>query len=74
MRSVGTDAVKQAYKNVFPLNYHVAAIRHTPEDCPMQSVLDEQLMRTKLKHDLVMIPLCNIPYIIKQLRPIKWKG
>lgn len=50
MRSVGTDALKQAYKNVSPLNYHAAAIKHTPEDHPMQSVLDEQLMRTKLNH------------------------
>lgn len=62
MRSVGTDALKQAYKNVSPLNYHAAAIRHTPEDHPMQSVLDELLMRSKLKYFfLVMIPPLNIP-------------
>lgn len=62
MRSVGTDTHQQAYKNVSPLNYHAAAIKHTPEDHPMQSVLDEQLMRTKLNHFfLVMIPPLNIP-------------
>lgn len=64
MRSAGTDAVKQAYKNVSPLNYHAAAIRHTPEDHPMQSVLDEQLMRTKLKQYLVMVPPLNIPVTV----------
>lgn len=64
MRSAGTDAVKQAYKNVSPLNYHAAAIRHTPEDHPMQSVLDEQLMRTKLKQYLVMVPPLNIPITV----------
>lgn len=47
-----------------PLNYHAAAIRHTPEDHPMQSVLDEQLMRTKLKQYLVMVPPLNIPVTV----------
>lgn len=62
MRSVGTHALEQAYQIVSPLNSHAAAISHTPEDHPVQSVLDEQLMRTKLNHFiLVMIPPLNIP-------------